>query len=106
MKGKVPYSIMAATAILGGHPEGAEAVYQRAIEEIGGDCCKLIESYSHLDLPIVIATMEIIAGTMKSTLDSGGLGIVNALKKKTTCIAVDANEFLRQMGDNDGDNAK
>lgn len=101
MKNNIPYVVRVAQAIMAGDKDAGLGVYQEAMGKIGDDCDKLMKSYSPLDLPIVVATMEIVAEAAKSMLDSGGLDLVNSLKDHTTCIRVDADGF-HQMGDDDG----
>ncbi len=103
MKNNMPYVARIAQAIMAGDKNAGHAVYQEAVEKISDDCEKLIRSYSLLDLPIVLATMEIVAEDAKSMLDSGGLGLMNSVKNNTTCIRVDADGFRRQMGDDHGE---
>lgn len=102
MKNNIPYVARVAQAILAGDKDAGIGVYQEAMGKISDDCDKLMKSYSPLDLPIVVATMEIVAEAAKSMLDPGGLDLLNLLKVHTTCIRVDSDGFRRQIGDDDG----
>lgn len=97
------YALKIAQAILENDDHKIGQLYQEALTEMSGACCKVIEQYHHSDLPLVVAAMLMVANGMKSTLPENGLGIVNTLLTNTSCIAVDLSTLRQQSGGENGD---
>lgn len=101
------YALKIAQAILNNDNYEVARLYHEAIGEMSGACCKVIEQYHHNDLPLVVASMLLVANGMKSTLPESGLGIVNSLLEKTSCIAIDLSAMQQYRGENgDGGETK
>ncbi|MBR2890348.1 MAG: hypothetical protein IKC09_08755 [Oscillospiraceae bacterium] len=101
MANKMPYSVKIAKAIMAGDYATVEKTYQEALGDMAQSCCKLVESYSFTDLPMVLAAMQIVVNSMKGSLNEGGLGVMNQLIGHTSCIVIDAGELRRQAGGGD-----
>lgn len=101
--GRKSYAMKIAQAILRNDNREVGHIYQAALQEMSGACCKVIEQYHHNDLPLVVAAMLMVANGMKSTLPESGQGIVNTLLASTSCIAVDLSTIRQQFGEESGD---
>lgn len=97
------YALKIAQAILKNDDREIGRIYQEALTEMSGACCKVIEQYHHSDLPLVVAAMLMVANGMKSTLPESGLGIVNTLLASTSCIAADLSALRQQSGEENSD---
>jgi len=98
----MPYSLRIANALMVRDYEKVGKIYQEAMENMAHSCCKVVESYSYSDLPIVLASMQIVVNSMKGSLNEGGLGMMNQLIDHTSCIVINAEELRRQA---EGENA-
>lgn len=100
---RTSYTLKIAQAILKNDDREIGQLYQAALEEMSGACCKVIEQYHHSDLPLVVAAMFMVANGMKSTLPESAQGIVNTLLANTSCIAVDLSTLRQQYGGENSD---
>ena len=92
----MPYSLKIANAIMVRDYATVEKIYQEAIGNMAQSCCKVVESYSYSDLPLVLASMQIVVNSMKGSLNEGGLSVMNQLIGHTSCIVINAEELRRQ----------
>ena len=100
---RTSFTLKIAQAIMRNDDREIGELYQAALEEMSGACCKVIGQYHHSDLPLVVAAMLMVANGMKSTLPESGQGIVNTLLANTSCIAVDLSTLRQQFGGENGD---
>lgn len=103
---RMPYSLKIANALMVHDYATVEKIYQEAMGNMAQSCCKVVESYSYTDLPIVLASMQIVVNSMKGSLNEGGLGLMNQLIGHTSCIVINAEELRRQAGGGDADGNK
>lgn len=98
------YSVKIAKAIMAGDYVTVQKACQEAMGDIAQSCYKVVESYSFTDLPIVLASMQIVVNSMKGLPNEGGLGIMNQLIDHTSCIVINTEELRRQAegGNADG----
>lgn len=94
------YSILIGHAILTGNQKEAEHLTQEAMREMSQECAGIITRFSPADLPLVLASMQMMAASMKSTLSAEEVHAMDLLVKRTKCIVVDANGIRNQMDKN------
>ena len=103
---KVPYAVRMTMAMMARNDDAVSRVIQEALADIGNECAKLAMSYDMVDLPLVLAAMQIAATGMTNILDDNGRGLMEKVVSHTACITIDASELRKQMEDGDDQDEK
>lgn len=98
----IPISLRMTLAMMCNDRKMVDKLVCEAFESITHRLMAVVNGYDRSDLPFVIATMTITANSLKSLLNADGLGIVDKLVSNTTCMTVDADEFRKQMMEEEG----
>ena len=99
----MPYSIRLMLAQMSGNSEAAGKVVDECFVEITKKFLAVAHEYDSVDLPLVIATMQIAAQAMMPILNDSGRELVKNLVSHTQTVTVDLSEMRRQaQGENDG----
>lgn len=80
----------------------ANTLTQSALQSIGQEIVKIIESHPTADLPLVIASMRIIASSFEGILPDSGKLMVNHLVNMTESIVVNKSDLLRHLDREEG----
>lgn len=75
----------------------ANALTQSAMQSIGQEIVKIIESHPTSDLPLVIACMRIVASSFEGILPDSGKLMASHLVDMTESIVISKDDFLKQM---------
>ena len=90
------YGLKIAQAMMVGDDKTVSKVFEEALLDMTKSCMDLLTSYSSIDLPIMVAAMQIVSGSMKGVLSEGESRVVDKLVSSTKCVVI-AAEALRQQ---------
>ena len=99
MKG-MPYSIRLMLAQMAGNNKEASRVVDECFVTMTKKFLAIAHEYDSVDLPLVIATMQIAASAMMPILSDSGRELVENLVSHTHTITVDLSEMRRQASQN------
>ena len=99
MKG-MPYSIRLMLAQMAGNNKEASRVVDECFVTMTKKFLAIAHEYDSVDLPLVIATMQIAASAMMPILSDSGRELVENMVSHTHTITVDLSEMRRQASQN------
>lgn len=97
----IPYAVRMTMAMMARNDNEVNRVIQEALAEIGNKCAEVAMSYDRVDLPLVLAAMQVAANGMTHILDANGRGLMEKIVSHTACVTIDADELRKQMDDQD-----
>ena len=104
---EMPYSAKLTIAMMLQDRKTSDEIVCKAFEDMGHKLMAVVNSYDHADSPFVVATMLIVANTMKTILPKDGQALVETLVSHTKTMAVNMDELRRQaMEQNNGEQGK
>lgn len=69
--------------------EGFADIYETLV-------CEILDKHDRVDYPAIIAAFEVVAQTLRVTIDRIGNEFADELKRGTNVVTIDKNEVLRQ----------
>lgn len=96
----MPYSIRLMLAQMSGNSEEAGKVVDECFVEMTKKFLAVAHEYDSVDLPLVIATMQIAAQAMMPILNDSGRELVKNLVSHTQTVTIDLSEMRRQTSEN------
>ena len=96
-KQKLPYVLGATMAMRIGDREGFNRIVALCMQDVSTELISLIQEYDPADLPFVIASIIVCANGMRSVLGEDGNGIVDYIINHTELTAVNADELMKQV---------
>lgn len=92
----MPYSIRLMLAQMAGDQEGTEQIVDECFVTMSKKFLAVAHEYDAVDLPLVIATMQIASKAMLPILSPSGQKLVQNLVSHTLPITIDLQEMCRQ----------
>ena len=84
-------------AVVANNRSAANTLTQQALQSIGQELVQVIEGYPTADLPLVIASMRIIASAFEGVLPESGKLMASHLANMTESIIINKGDLLRQL---------
>lgn len=99
----IPYSVQLAMAQAAHDEKAADRIVQECFYGMTKEFLAVIHSYDFVDLPFVLATMQLTACAVTPVMDENGRRFMENLMSHVSCVMVDVEELRRQAGGkNDG----
>lgn len=100
---QLPYLIQVQQAIARGDAALMQNTVQHAMQEIGDKLQTFLPGCYTMDLPFVIAALEMVAESIRGTMDSADQRLADDLKHLVTCATIGLNysELQRQVQETD-----
>lgn len=92
----MPYSIRLMLAQMAGDQEGAVQIVDECLVTMTKKFLAVVHEYDAVDLPLLIATMQIASKAMLPILSPSGQELVQNLVSHTQPMTIDLQEMRRQ----------
>lgn len=104
---KIPYTIQLTMAQAAHDDKAADRIVEECFYGMTKEFLAVIHSYDALDLPFVLATMQLTARAVTPVMNENGRKFMENLMSHVSCVTVDVEELLRQAREkNDGGEEK
>lgn len=97
---KMPFAMQLLLAQMSGDAEAEYRVVDRCITEMTEKFLAVIHEYDQVDLPLVLATMQLTVQALMPTLGDNGRELVNNILSHTKTITFDLKEMRNQATEN------
>lgn len=97
MKEKKPaYALKMATASMTGDIKTVEKVAFTCVSDMTEELTALLGRYHPADLPMFVLAMRLLDKGLDPVLNDSARSLIQYMTSRTSCITVDAREFMRQ----------
>lgn len=97
----IPYSVQLAMAQAAHDEKATERIVQECFYGMTKEFLAVIHSYDAMDLPFVLATMQLTARAVTPVMNESGRQFMENLMRHVSCVTVDVEELRRQAGGKD-----
>lgn len=91
-----PYYERLFEAVIAKDNEAIEKIVEECFTDITHKFMGVVTSYDWNDLAIVVAVMKVAERTLEMTLDGDGKAFVDMICSRTSSVAIDLDELVRQ----------
>lgn len=92
----LPYTVQLAFAQLANNTEATNKIMSASIGGMTQELLALAHSYAPEDLPLVLASMKLLANAMLPVLDDSGRQLMDLIMGHTTCITIKDDAFYKE----------
>lgn len=97
----IPYSVQLAMAQATHDEKAVGRIVQECFYGMTKEFLAVIHSYDVVDLPFVLATMQLTARAVTPMLGDSGRQVMENIMRHVSCVTVDVEELRRQARGND-----